>query len=371
MSLHATCSRCHTTFRISEQQLAAAGGWAQCGVCAAPFDALAGLPEGERTRYLTPFAPKPELPVEGPVAEPVVPVANPAPVEAPAPPAPEPAAEIPATAPPSTEPEPQAPSPPEPRLPGLERRIAEEAAEAQGTHPSDLPSIIILDPDAKVPEEYGPLPIISNDSTAYGDAALELEDDDEEEEGGEEKASTPASATVSRPIPSESVLAAAPAPAHRRVGWLWVVVPMLVLLLLGQLVYFLRDPLVANYPGLQPLLSSVCKVLGCQLGLPQNVEKIKILGSDLQAEPGNGKRLTLVLTLANQASYPQAWPMLQLSLTDTRDKPVARRVFAPSEYLNRPGMLEAGIPALSETPLSLHLETRDVNASGFRVEVFY
>jgi predicted Zn finger-like uncharacterized protein len=366
MNLQTTCSRCHTIFRISEQQLAATDGWAQCGVCAAAFDALAGMPEDERTEYLTAPEPEQEAPVEAPATEPIA---------APAPPTPEPAADIPATAPPSTEPEPTATTPPEPHLPGLERRIADEAAETQeGTHPSDLPSIIILDPDAKVPEDYGPLPVIPADTadhTTYDDAALELEDDEEEEEGADEIASAPAPATVSRPIPSESVPAAVPEPTRRRTGWLWLVAPLLVLLLLGQLVYFLRNPLVANHPGLQPLLSSVCDVLGCQLGLPQNVEKIKILGSDLQAEPGNGKRLTLVLTLANQASYAQAWPMLQLSLTDTTDKPLARRVFAPSEYLNRPGMLAAGIPALSETPLSLHLETRDVNASGFRVEVFY
>lgn len=363
MSLHTTCPHCHTLFRISEQQLAAAEGWTQCGVCAAPFDALAGLPEDERTRYLTPPAPEPEAPVEALVAEQLAPAAEPAQAAAPAHP---PAAEIPAAAPTPTEPEPHTSPPPAPHLPGLERRIAEEAAEAQGTHPADLPSIMILDPDVKVTEEYGPLPVMSN-YAADGDP-LELEDDDDEEDEGE--LATPAAATVSRPIPSESALAAMPARAGRRTGWAWVVAPLL-LLLVGQLIYFLRDPLMASYPGLRPVLSSVCDIFGCELGLPQNVEQIKILGSDLQAEPGNSKRMTLALTLANRASYAQAWPMLQLSLTDTKDKPLARRVFAPSEYLNRPGMLEAGIPALSETPLNLHLETRDLNASGFRVEVFY
>jgi predicted Zn finger-like uncharacterized protein len=370
MSLHTTCPHCHSIFRVSEQQLAAADGWVQCGLCAAPFDALAGLPEEKRTEYLTPPAPQPAPTAEVPAGEPVASAIGPEQVGAP--PALEPAGEIPAAAPLPAAPEP--PAPPGPHLPGLERRIAEETAEemaeAEGPHPSDLPSIIILDPDAKVPEDYGPLPIIPAEHAAYDDAAVELEDDDEEE-GEEQIAKAASPAIVSRPTPSEPAPAASPAPARRRTGWLWVALPLLVLLLLGQLIYFLHDPLMANYPGLRPMLSSVCDLLGCQLGLPQNVEKIKILGSDLQAEPGNGKRLTLALTLANQASYAQAWPMLQLSLTDTKDNPLARRLFAPSEYLTRPGMLEAGIPALSETPLSLHLETRDVNASGFRVEAFY
>ncbi|HYP67132.1 MAG TPA: zinc-ribbon and DUF3426 domain-containing protein [Thiobacillaceae bacterium] len=370
MSLHATCPRCHTIFRISEQQLAAADGWAQCGVCAAPFDVLADLPEEERTLYLTP--PQPEPPAEPHIAEPVARVAKPEQEAAPLPPSAEPAAEISEAAPLPLEPELQASSA-EPHLPGLERRIGEVTTEAQGAHPSDLPSIIILDPDAKIPDEYGPLPVIPAapaNHTTYGDEPLEL-DEEEDEEGADEIARAPAAPIVSRSIPGESAPAAVPAPARHRTGWLWIIVPLLIVLLAGQLVYFLRDPLAANYPGLRPLLASVCNVLNCQVGLPQNVEKIKILGSDLQAEPGNGKRLTLALTLANQASYAQAWPMLQLTLTDTRDKPLARRVFAPSEYLNSPDMLAAGIPAMSETPLNLHLETRDVNASGFRVEVFY
>ncbi len=364
MNLHTTCPRCHSLFRITEQQLAAADGWTQCGVCAAPFDALAGLPEDERTLYLTPPAPEPEVPVDAPIAEPLAPEAEPRQEVAPAPPA----AEVPAAAPPPTESEPQTSASAGPHLPGLERRIAEEAAQAQGTHPADLPSIIILDPDVKVSEEYGPLPVIP-DHASHGEDTLELEDDDDE--GEAEIAGETAATIVSRPVPNESTLAPVPAQASRRGVWAWIIVPLLLLLLLGQLIYFLRDPLMTNYPGLRPVLSSICDIFGCKLGLPQDVEQIKILGSDLQAEPGNAKRMTLALTLANRALYAQAWPMLQLSLTDTRDKPLARRVFAPSEYLNRSGMLEAGIPALSETPLSLHLETRDVNASGFRVEVFY
>lgn len=367
MNLHTTCSNCHSVFRITEQQLGAADGWAQCGVCAAPFDALAGMPVDEREHYLTPPEPEPipETVTEASGVETSAPVTEPEPL-APAPLPAESVAESPVPAEPAAETL-------HPNLTGLERRFAAEAAEAEGTPHSDLPSIIIVDPDAKVPEDIGPIPEIREPSAQpYGHPVHELEDDDEEEgEVAGEAVAAAAAATVSRPVPSEANFAVFGKNRERQPGWIWIAMPLLALLLLGQLAYFLRDPLAARYPELRPLFASACQTLGCRMGLPQNADQIKILGSDLQSEPGSSKRLTLALTIANQARYAQAWPILQLTLTDTRDNALARRIFAPSEYLNRPGLLEAGIPALSETPLSLHLETKDLNASGFRVEVFY
>jgi predicted Zn finger-like uncharacterized protein len=367
MTQHTACPHCHSVFHISEQQLAAADGWAQCGVCGVPFDALAGMPDDERTHCPPPFEPEPipKQAVQAPPPPLAEPIATPEPVEIVLPEATvtEPIAEPPLATKPAEE-----SRAPGASLPGLERRFA---SEVEGQSHSTLPSIIILDPDAEVPEDFGPLPEIpSLSGHPYGTPVPELEDDDEDEGEGE-GGPGPTVATVSRPTPGEASFVVPVEPSKKWPGWLWIVLPLLIVLPLGQLAYFLRDPLAARYPELRPLLSSACNVIGCKMALPQDADQIKILGSDLQADPGNSKRLTLALTLANQANYQQAWPMLQLSLTDTNDNALARRVFAPSEYLNHPGMLEAGMPPLSETPLSLHLETKDLNASGFRVEVFY
>jgi predicted Zn finger-like uncharacterized protein len=370
MTLRTTCSECHSVFNISEQQLAAADGWAQCGVCGASFDALGGMPDEERGHYLS----RPEsVPVSKPVAGTPVPARR----EPIAPPTPvavvlaDTALTEPVTEP-VTESHPDPKSTAEPpaqgvNLPGLERRFA---AQTEGPSHSALPSIIILDPDAEVPDDFGPLPEIpALNDYPYGLHVHELEDDDDDE--GEAEAAPPAVALVSRPIPGEASFVPPQEPSKKWPLWAWIIVVLLIVLPLGQLAYFLRDPLAARYPELRPLLSTACIALGCRMGLPQDADQIKILGSDLQADPNNSKRLTLTLTLANQATYQQAWPMLQLTLNDTNDTALARRVFAPSEYLNHPGMMEAGMPPLSETPLSLHLEAKDLNPSGFRVEVFY
>jgi hypothetical protein len=46
-------------------------------------------------------------------------------------------------------------------------------------------------------------------------------------------------------------------------------------------------------------------------------------------------------------------------------------MFAPSEYLSSPKQETEGIPQLSETPIALNLQSRDIKAAGFRLRMFY
>jgi len=159
--------------------------------------------------------------------------------------------------------------------------------------------------------------------------------------------------------------------APRRIKpWVWgVASALLLVLLLAQSAYFLRDTLVSRLPQARPALEQACAVLGCTLSLPQNLALLQILRSDLRTEAGG--RLSLTLTLGNRAGHPQAWPVLELTLTDLRDRPIARRSFAPSEYLGDAQRIEAGIPAQSEQTLKLELATRDLATAGFKIEPRY
>jgi hypothetical protein len=110
-------------------------------------------------------------------------------------------------------------------------------------------------------------------------------------------------------------------------------------------------------------------VLGCTLSLPKNLALLQIIGSDLQTEASG--RLRLTLTLGNRASHAQAWPVLLLTLTDQRNRPLARRSFAPSEYLGDARRIAEGIPPRSEQPLSLPLSVRDLAPMGFDLQLAY
>jgi hypothetical protein len=67
----------------------------------------------------------------------------------------------------------------------------------------------------------------------------------------------------------------------------------------------------------------------------------------------------------------QAFPLLELSLTDARDKLTARKVFSPQEYLDTPPAKGAGLGADAEFSVRMQLDIGDIEASGYRLYLFH
>ena len=71
------------------------------------------------------------------------------------------------------------------------------------------------------------------------------------------------------------------------------------------------------------------------------------------------------------SSLAQAWPHIELTLTDANDKPLVRRVFKPAEYLPRDAAPAKGFAGRSEQPVKLYFELNQIKASGYHIAVFY
>jgi predicted Zn finger-like uncharacterized protein len=154
-------------------------------------------------------------------------------------------------------------------------------------------------------------------------------------------------------------------PATRAI-WPFVVVSVLLLIaLLGQLAYHYRTDIVMRLPALQPLYAS----LSVDIPLPRNPALVSIETSDLQSDNARGL-FVLQATLKNRASFPQAWPALELSLTDTNDAIVSRRVMYAAEYLP-PGTTSDAFSANGDVAVRLWIEAKDIGASGYRLYIFY
>lgn len=155
----------------------------------------------------------------------------------------------------------------------------------------------------------------------------------------------------------------------RRTLW-GLAVGLLAGTLAVQAVYLYRQDIARTLPGLRPLLVSACERLGCDMPLPRDAGLIAIETSDLQSEPGRGGRFVLHATVRNRAEYPQAWPHLELTLTDASDAPVARRVFEPHEWV-APNRLEAGFSPRGDAVVRQAFAVKDLAPVGYRVYVFY
>jgi predicted Zn finger-like uncharacterized protein len=146
---------------------------------------------------------------------------------------------------------------------------------------------------------------------------------------------------------------------------------VLLLALTAQSIYFLRNPIAAYYPDAKPLLTTLCQALHCKVTLLANPDLIKLDATELQTVPDHPHVVTLNATLRNLAPYRQAYPKLELTLTDSANQPLARRQFLPNEYLPPRTKPDSGMPAQEELPIKLTLELLNLDAVGYKLLVYY
>ena len=156
----------------------------------------------------------------------------------------------------------------------------------------------------------------------------------------------------------------------RSVGWSAVAV-LAGLLLVLQVLRHERDELAARQPTLRPMLSQLCALSGCKLAAPRQIGSITIDGAAFERErAGDGFRLSF--SLRNGVAMPLAMPAIELTLLDTQERAVVRRVILPEEF-GAPPVLDAD----AERMVSLTLALDAAGAAtlppvvGYRVIAFY
>jgi hypothetical protein len=129
----------------------------------------------------------------------------------------------------------------------------------------------------------------------------------------------------------------APAQARRHhplatLSWSLGILALLAALLV-QYAYFMRNDL-ARHAALRPWLELLCSYAQCKIPLLSDPARVRIAGRDIRRHPDTEGALRIMLTLENEAPFVQAYPVIQLSFFDFRDKLLARRRFTPQEYLS-------------------------------------
>ena len=156
----------------------------------------------------------------------------------------------------------------------------------------------------------------------------------------------------------------------RKIALLGGAVVMLVLLF-AQGAFTFRNALAARFPDAKPALVSGCAVFGCRVELPMQADNLAIETGELTTLGGGAYSFTT--ELRNTGATAQAWPSLELALTDADDKPLVRRVFAPRDYLAAAATTATanGIAPRAEQPIKLHFRVDDLKPSGYHIAVFY
>lgn len=314
------CPHCDTRFKIAAAQLESHHGMVRCGHCLQAFNARASfIPDQPNPQLELPILDEPAAPAEElPAAEGAVTVEEVAPVE--------------------------------------EAGPVEETASVEET------GLIVAIPsaDEAAAEAEPPETPYNNQLDFNQPDTAAVEPDEQPMTLAEQVAIVQDEEEGDQPSP----------PAYRR--WPWAIAAFLLLLvLLAQAAYFFRVDLAARLPGLKPALAGYCKLLGCSVPLPQKPDLMSIESSDLEADPTHVNQITLNALLRNRAPYAQAFPNLELTLNDTQDKPLARRIFKPKDYLPPPENEQTGLLPNRELSVKLYLNTADLRPIGYRLVLFY
>jgi predicted Zn finger-like uncharacterized protein len=159
--------------------------------------------------------------------------------------------------------------------------------------------------------------------------------------------------------------------APRRTS-LWVSLSLLLLALLAlQAAYAFRSELMVLVPQSRKYYERACEWLDCTVALPRLSRFLHIEASDLKApDPARPSEIELMVAVRNRAPVEQDYPAFELTLTNSQDQTIARRIFLPAEYLQWTDAAD-GLKAGAELPIRLFLDTGELRAAGYRLYLFY
>ncbi len=329
--MHTQCPDCKTRFLISDDQLRVAQGKVRCSKCHKVFNALESLQKPPQTA----------------------------------------AASI----------EPQPPTLPDTVTDFMSEADLEEFAELKAKISNDLSPQQEEGDEAPAPKqehepEHGQGPKIDDDlsevlrelerfeqaKTSTGGTDTEENADPEGQEGKDATAPP-------KPIHDPLELLTPKARPRKRGGILWSIGILLSLAIaLSQLAWFEREKLM-HYPEGRMLLQTACGYIGCELPTIRAPEKIQVLSRAITMHPKIENALLIQLTIANDASFPQPLPLLQISLFSSEEMLVVQRRFKPSEYLTgsvKPSSMSPGKAVYVE----LAIEDPGNDVTGFKLDFF-
>lgn len=147
---------------------------------------------------------------------------------------------------------------------------------------------------------------------------------------------------------------------------LWGAVLLLALLLAWQVLFGVRDKLAWSWPALKPSLVAWCKLGACALDDRKQPDALVIESSSFELLEDD--TYLLQISLRSSAKNTLNLPALELTLTDSQDKPLLRRVIAAHEMFPKDDMLKP--EQLLRSRLGLQVSPAQPIA-GYRLLAFY
>lgn len=125
---------------------------------------------------------------------------------------------------------------------------------------------------------------------------------------------------------------------------------------LAQYAYYNRTTLI-KITELRPWFEKACALANCSLPEAKDTKLFLLSSKNIFTHPNVDDALMISATIINQATFTQAFPVIELRFANVRGETIAARRFTPSEYLNIPENQISKIQP--DAPVSFTLEIKD------------
>ncbi len=169
------------------------------------------------------------------------------------------------------------------------------------------------------------------------------------------------------PTVSELIHGRRPGPQTRPVFWVLGVFVM-VTLLAAQWMYFYRDQLARDKQWM-PYVQMFCQTLRCTITPRHDVGLVQLTDTRVTPHPKFDKALRVRATLINRAKYTQPFPLMEVTLTNTEGKILARKRFSAREYLKNTKQLGAGLAPNVARKAQLEITSPNTTADGYEIRL--
>jgi predicted Zn finger-like uncharacterized protein len=120
--------------------------------------------------------------------------------------------------------------------------------------------------------------------------------------------------------------------------------------------------------ALRPAIVQWCSVLHCEVAPLRDIRRVELVGTSISTHDEVAGALQVTIQLINRAEFEQAYPALEVSLTDRAGTVVGRRTLIPYEFLG----LDSGdgnLPSRQLISIVLDLASPPATAVGYEVRI--
>jgi predicted Zn finger-like uncharacterized protein len=145
----------------------------------------------------------------------------------------------------------------------------------------------------------------------------------------------------------------------------WIAGSVLLLATLGAQIAWAERASWLGDARARAWVAPACAKLGCTLPLRHDTSALELLSRDIRPHPSVPGALIISATVRNDADFAQAFPTVEITLSDLDETRIAMRRFQPRDYVSDPRTISAGLAPGATTALVFEVADPGRNAVAF------